>query len=105
MPTAKFETTVEVARASEHNREVAVANCASYVAYADQTDTFGYHGVVDDAVVIDAGPPNYYVETVTFWWTAPVANPDDIQKVADEMSRLSRVESHECITNATNAEI
>lgn len=98
MPTATFKTTVSVSGESKGPGQVAVANCASYLAYADQTDTFGYHGKVYDLVMPTP-------MTVKIWWEAPVANRDEIQKVADEMSRLSRVESHECITNATNAEI
>jgi len=98
MPTAQFKTTL-VARENPNNHEQAIANCAKYLAYADQTDTFGYHAHIESAVF----RTTFDYPAVTFEWRAPVASEGEITSVAAEMEQLSRVESHECVSNPTVA--
>lgn len=97
MPTAKFRTTV-IARENPSSWGQAIANCSKYLAYGDQTDTFGYHAHVESAA-----PPTTDAPAVTFEWQAPVASPDDLTRLEGEMARLSRVESHECVSNPVTA--
>ncbi len=96
MPVAKFKTRVRPAPPSTDSVSKAVANAAKYLAYADQTDTFGHWGKITDT---ERWKNN---EAVVFWWQAPVANQEKINKMYREYSNLSRVLSHECISNPTN---
>jgi hypothetical protein len=94
MPTAKFKTTVRTS-VQPNNKEQAVANCARYLGYADQTDTFGLSGYVESAVFRTTTEE----PSVTFLWTAPVSENEHIKQVENEMDRLHRVELHICLTN------
>lgn len=103
MPTARFKTTVD-AREHSDSRTQAVANCAKYLAYSDQTDVFGYHAHIESVSTSKTGKYQGQTKQVTFDWTAPIAHPDDFQLIEREMSQLSRVESHECVSNPLDEE-
>ena len=90
MPLARFTTTV-IAQDDDGTAEQHIANCAKYLAYADQTDTFGYHGHVRQTT--------YQGDSVRFRWKAPVVSNKELNKIREEMERLSRVESHTCTSN------
>lgn len=96
MRTAKF-TTVVKSRDEDNTAPTAIANCSAYLAYADQTDTFGYYGVVD-SVSMENG-------NVVFKWQAPVSREHQLNQVEEEMNILSRVVSHECTTNPLNRNV
>jgi len=98
MPTARF-TTVVVARENPESEQQAIANTSRYLAYGDQTDTFGYHAHVSEVrVALDE-------DAVVFVWEAPVSAPHNIRDVEEEFDHLSRVRSHECVSNPVNANL
>ncbi len=93
MPTGKFVVEISASRESAKHRSVVVANSVKYLAYADTTDLFGYHGKIE---TVDIGPLN---EVVTIGFVAPIAQESDIQAFLDECETLARVERAECLTN------
>lgn len=95
MPLARFTTTVALS-GDDGTAEQHIANCAKYLAYADQTDTFGYHGYVRQTT--------YQGDSVLFNWTAPVASTQKLEAIAEEMEQLARVEYHACTSNPVPAE-
>lgn len=105
MPTARFRVTVsvreEVGDSNERGR--VTADASKYLAYADQTDLFGYHGRVDN--VTCNRRHNYAYESVTLEFAAPVANKAELERWQSEMDQLSRVEKAECITNPIEANL
>jgi hypothetical protein len=90
MPLARFTTTVTT-EGNDSTAQQHVANCSKYLAYADQTDTFGYHGHVWHTT--------YEGEKVTFKWKAPVVSNKELNKIHEEMEHLARVEYHTCTSN------
>jgi len=92
MPLARFTTTI-VTQGDDDSAEPQkhIANCAKHLAYADQTDTFGYHGHVWHT--------NYQGDSVRFRWKAPVVSDQELEALAEEMENLSRVEHHTCTSN------
>jgi hypothetical protein len=70
-----------------------IANAAKYLAYADQTDTFGYHGNVVHAhkmkTMNDDGSSNVYMRILV-----PIPGDDYRQEFEDELDRLAHVRSY-----------
>lgn len=95
MPTAEFIVEISVEKnQTNKNSNVPVANAVKYLSYADQTDLFGYHGVVED---ITSRHWTQGIIKVTF--RAPVAQESDIRDFLDECEMLARVENAKCLTN------
>jgi hypothetical protein len=94
MPTAIFNVTVRNERYKEPipDRQVS-ADASRYLAYADQTDLFGYHASLVNTVVSEGQV------FVKFQFEAPVAQESDISQFLDECETLARVESAACVTN------
>ncbi len=94
MPTATFKTTSSCPSCpSRKSDEVVTAAIVKYLAYADQTDLFGYHGVIEDVTV---APGN---DSAVIRWRAPVSSRDDIRALNSEMEHMSHVRDHVCETN------
>lgn len=92
MPTQAFE--VIVGQSGEMNQNVAIANAAKYLAYADQTDTFGYSGDVFDVNCYGgAGTGEDYGIGLCF--AATIENDAALKRFMDEMTQLAHVESVE----------
>lgn len=91
MPTEAFE--VIVSQSGEMNQNVAIANAAKYLAYADQTDTFGYGGDVFDVNMYGGSETQDYGIGLCFM--ASVENDDALKRFMDEMTTLAHVESVE----------
>lgn len=99
MPQQRFEVVV-VARENPDSKEMAIANCSKYLAYGDQTDTFGYHAAIRS---VDIEPKPSLVdaaERVVFTFDAPITNDSELKAFMDEMASLPRVESVEMPTTA-----
>lgn len=84
MPKHSFKVTVSNKRQGAPE-SVVVADAMQYLAYADQTDTIGYHSNVVEA--------KSNLAWVTFTIDAVVMNDDELKAFMDEMTTLSRVES------------
>jgi hypothetical protein len=91
MPVESFE--VIVSQSGEKNESVAIAAASQYLAYCDQTGTFGYRGDVFDVNVYGGDGGQDY--GIALFFTAPVENDDQLKRFMDEMVRLSHVESVE----------
>lgn len=83
-----------VARENPDSKEMAIANCSKYLAYADQTDTFGYHAAIRD-VDFHRNRRKGDTHRVIFTFDAPITNDSELKAFMDEMATLSRVESVE----------
>lgn len=92
MPTALFAVTV-TSEAETSNE--AHLDAGRYLAYADRTDLFAYHGHIE-GVSTSLDSEEWYV---SIEFSAPVSSEDDITRWADEMAALSRVVEYECISN------
>jgi hypothetical protein len=94
MPVEGFEVIVAVSETID-NREMAIADASKYLAYADQTDIFGYHGSLLYVKVHgdEDGP-----FAIGFQFAAPIESDDALKRFMDEMTQLSRVESVERIS-------
>lgn len=92
MPTARFSVTVT---SQEFTSNEALADVGRYLAYADQTDLFGYHGSIDNTSA-ELHDGIWHID-ITF--SAPVAREEDIQLFLRECETLARVEDAECLTN------
>lgn len=70
-----------------------IANAAKYLAYADQTDTFGYHGNVVHAdkmkTMNDDGSSNVYMRILV-----PIPGDDYRKEFEDELDGLAHVRSY-----------
>ena len=70
-----------------------IANAARYLAYADQTDTFGYHGNVTHVHVMgytnDDGSKNVYMR-----FRVPIPGPDYMEEFEDELDALAHVRAY-----------
>ena len=91
MPVEGFE--VIVGQSGEKNESVAIAAASQYVAYCDQSDTFGYRGDVFDVNVYDGEEDGPFGIGLCF--AAPIENDDALKRFMDEMTQLSHVESVE----------
>ena len=91
MPVEGFE--VIVGQSGEKNESVAIAAASQYVAYCDQSDTFGYRGDVFDVNVYDGEEGRDYGIGLCF--AAPIENDDELKTFIDAMARLAHVESVE----------
>jgi hypothetical protein len=91
MPVEGFEVIVSQDGAQSEN--TAVANAAKYLAYADQTDTFGYAGDVFDVNVYDGNNGMDYGIGLCF--AAPIPSDDYREQFFDEMETLAKVETFE----------
>lgn len=86
-----YEVTVGVP--TNPNDEVLAAAAASrWLAYADQTDTFGYLADIKD---VEPYTNDVEVCAVAITFTAPFPSDDDVKAFMDEMAHLSRVETVE----------
>lgn len=83
MPMETFKIAVVNKRQGEPEN-IVVADAMQYLAYADQTDTVGYHGRVDN-VDVD-------LARVRFTISEPIPSDDELKRFMDEMATLSRVE-------------
>lgn len=89
MPTEAYEVIVSQNGAqSEHN---AVANAASYLAYADTTDSVGYMGNIFDVNVYDGEDGMDY--GIGLCVSFPVSSPEDVKRFESEMEQLEKVET------------
>jgi hypothetical protein len=84
---------VIVSQDGQMDEQVAVANAAKYLAYADTTDTFGYEGDVFDVNVYDGEAGRHYGIGLVF--SAVILNDDALKRFMDEMTQLAHVESVE----------
>jgi hypothetical protein len=104
MPKEAFE--VIVGQSGNKSEQVAIASAAQYLAYADQTDTFGYSGDVFDVNVYDgptsgadtesSGEPETASEFdygIGLCFAATIENDDALKRFMDEMTQLAHVES------------
>lgn len=98
MPTVKFEVLVTVGDGSL-DKQTAIAQAASYLAYADQTDTVGYHGSINHVgaqrVVEDDGPT--WVMSLNI--EAIASSPEDIARFERELDTLARVSDWTCFSH------
>jgi len=94
MPVQGFEVIVSVS-GDVDSREIAIAEAARYLAYADTTDTYGYDGDTIDVNVYDGGEGLDYGIGIHF--VATIGNDDALKRFMDEMTQLARVESVERI--------
>jgi hypothetical protein len=99
MPTAKFavEVSVRDTVGDSNSPSKCTADASKYLAYADQTDTFGYHGAIESVTCTKKHRNAYGSVLITF--SAPVAQEEDIECFLDECETLARVETVECLTN------
>ena len=88
MPLEGFEVIVGVAEGIADST-VAIAHASQYLAYADRTDTYGYHGDTFDVNVYGEG------HAIGLCFAAPLPSDDDLKRFMDEMAQLSKVESVE----------
>lgn len=93
MPQQRFEVTV-VARENPESKAMAIANCSKYLAYGDQTDTFGYHAAIKD-VDFRRNHRKGDAHRVIFTFETPITHDTELKAFMDEMATLSRVESVE----------
>lgn len=91
MPKEAFE--VIVGQPGDKSEQVAIAAASQYLAYCDQTDSFGYHGDVFDVNVYDGDEGRDYGIGLCF--ATVVENDDDLKRFMDEMATLAKVESVE----------
>lgn len=100
MPVEKFNVIITQAGSQTENK--AVANASKYLAYADQTDTFGYSGDIIDINVYGGDYPigNGSVQDfkIEICFAATIINDNDLKKFMDEMVTLSKVESVERVS-------
>ena len=91
----EYEMTVSVPAPDEGTmqNDSIIANAAKYLAYADQTDTFGYHGYVTHAHVMgytnDDESANVYMRI-----RVPIPGPDYMQEFEDELDALAHVRAY-----------
>jgi len=102
MPTATFSVRVSTEKWVGNKSELAGA-ASKYLAYTDQTDTYGYHGAIE-SVSCNKKNKNRY-GSVDIEFVAPVAQESDIQAFLDECDMLSRVERAKCISNPMDANL
>lgn len=103
MPTARFVVEVSVSdRVGDTNStSMVAADAAKYLAYADQTDLFGYHASIEDVTCNKRYRNAYGSAFVEF--AIPVAHKSDIEMFLSECERLARVETAECVSNPMEA--
>ena len=91
MPVEGFEVIVGVAEGIADST-VAIAHASQYLAYADRTDTYGYHGDTFDVNVYgeEDGPFG-----IGLCFAVPLPSDNDLKRFIDEMAQLSKVESVE----------
>jgi hypothetical protein len=99
MPTAKFVVKVSVREriGDSNSTAMCAADASKYLAYADQTDLFGYHGAVENVTCNKKHRNAYGSVLITF--KAPIAQESDIRNFLDECEKLARVTTAECVTN------
>lgn len=74
------------------DEQTAIATASAYLAYADQTDTFGYNPTIHQTRVFQDGDGPVAVE---FTFDANLPSDDDVKRFMDEMAHLSKVMSVE----------
>lgn len=85
-----YEIMVEVLDCID--KETAIATASAYLAYGDQTETFGYAPTIDSVRVhSDGDGPT----AVTITTTLTIASDTDRKRFMDELARLSKVVSVE----------
>lgn len=92
MPVRQFEVVVSTDGSNEWK---SVAQASQYLAYADQTDTFGY---LADIIGVDYSAEQ---ETVSLEFEAPHPSEDEMHQFMDEMVALSRVEEATVVSRST----
>jgi len=95
MPSQAFEVIVGQPESIDSER-VAIAESARYLAYSDQTDTFGYHGAVFEVNVFGGGDGEGWGIGLQF--DAVISSDDELKAFMDEMAQLSKVESVERVS-------
>jgi hypothetical protein len=81
--------TIGVEAPQDSTEMAAVASASSYLAYADQSDTFGYNPTLLDLTYWER-PDETGVVDITFK-TPFLPSEEDRQRFKNEMDRLSRV--------------
>lgn len=92
MPREQFKATVSVSIDSCRNEKAAIAEASRYLAYADQTDSFGYQGRVF-GVNVDANG-DWLIE---LHFDTVIAQDDHREHFVNEMENLAKLESIEQI--------
>lgn len=96
MPREAFEVIVGVSGEAGSELVAAVA-AGRYLAYADQTDTFGYLSEIVHVSV--TGPSDHSADAgdygVLIQFTAPIENDEARERFFYELDQLSRVEVYE----------
>jgi len=85
MPRESFEVIVGVSSDSCRKENNAIAEASRYLAYADQTDSYGYDADSDETLDWGIG---IHFETV-------IENEKHLRAFLNEMSQLAKVESVE----------
>lgn len=90
MPTEEYEVIVSVSE-DVTDRDIVIANASQYLAYADQTDTFGYSGSIVDVDVRDSA--------VALKFLAIIENDGARERFLSEMEQLARVTESTQLSN------
>lgn len=102
MPEVDFEVIVGVSSEVAQDEQTAIAEASRYLAYADQTDTFGYNGRVFAVDVY--GGKNYEDEVLDYGvglsFSTVIVDDDDLKSFMDEMAMLAHVETVERLGGA-----
>lgn len=91
MPREAFEVIVGVS--GKATRDMAIAAASRYLAYADQTDTFGYLSEIMGIQVYGREEEGDWGVGIHF--NTPIENDDARERFMSELENLSRVESFE----------
>jgi hypothetical protein len=108
MPMVEFEIIVGVSSERAFSEELAIAEASRYLAYSDQTDTFGhrasifqvntYDGPSSGADADASGKPEAASELdwgIGLHFDAPITSDDQLKSFMDELASLAHVESVE----------
>lgn len=90
-----FEAIVGVSAEVAGDEQTAIAEASRYLAYGDQTDTFGYGGRVFEVDVYGGLSSGANDWGVGLKFSAPIGSDNDLKAFMDEMAMLAHVESVE----------
>lgn len=94
MPTVAYEVIIGISNEVAHRQNEAIAEASRYLAYADQSDTFGYNGRVFE-VNVYGGEGREMDWGIGLKFTAPVGLLPDKARFEAELDQLAHVESWE----------
>lgn len=90
MPTVAYEVIVADATTGDAPEGVQVANAASYLAYADTTDSVGLGGNIFHVEKYDGRD-----EAIGLYVSFSVGGESDVERFESEMEQLAKVEAFE----------